>query len=498
MKKLYYFLIIALVAGLVSACSLEAPASGHLVVTVPYSFSASATKGLSTRDITFLSGTNPYIRIYVLLNGTFVNSTSSADYVEQSLATGSNLNSTSYSVDLPASTGYKVYAVLGTKDSSGWTPKYYGGSDTFTVSAGVYTNKSISVSALTFASFTPSSSATFAAVVGGTLWKIVGGSLTNGTQTISLSTYGTINSLTAGQWFRGSTFAAEPWVNTSSGIWAYNGGSTLVQRSSVAATYSGALVANIDSSTTSSFVLYYYGSDVGFAYSSDSTLSTADSFTKSGSLSSFLKSDSGSSFADLIKDPSTFLTAAAIADNGTSYYGFVATAVGSYIYNSNVQTDINSSDVAAWFKSQISSSKYAFGAYDSNGKSVSINSLALDLAPSTSVLAPHNLYAGTDSGLYYEDASNAANQTTASKLTSLVSGVKIKKLAAAYFGSTSYAAYVDGDGTLTIKGSSLPSYPFYAFTSGRDTVQSLAFYVDSGALKLAVASSDGLAILTVN
>jgi len=500
MKKLYFPLIIALVTGFVSSCSLEAPAAGHLAITVPYSFSSSGTKAISSRSIAFASGTSPYIRIYVLLNGSFVKLASngaSGEYAEQSLATSSNLNSTSYSVDLPASTGYKVYTVLGTKDSNGlWTPKYYGGSDTFAVSAGVLTNESISVSAPTFAvPFSPSSSATYAAVVGGTLWQIVGGSLTNGTKTVPLSSYGTIYSLTAGRWFSGP----EPWVNTSTGIWAFTGSSSLTKRSSVAATYSGAFVADIDSSGTSSLVLYYYGSDVGFASSSDTTLSTADSFTKSGSLSSFLKSSSGSSFADLIKDPSTFLTAAAIVVNGTSSYGFVSTALGSFLYNTNVQNSMGT-DVLTWLKSQITSSPYAFAAYDSNGKSVQIKSFALNLDLSNTGAPPTTLYAGTDAGLYSTtNITNAATLTSAPTLTSISSGIKIQKLAAASLNGSSYYAYVDGDGNLTISGGAAPiSYPFYAFTASPSSVQSLTFYVDSSNhLDLSVASSDGLAVLTV-
>jgi len=503
MKKLYYFFIIALVSGFVSACSFEAPSTGigHLAVTVPYSFSASATKGLSTKDFTFPSGTNPYIRIYVLQNGTFVNSTSSAEYVEHSLPTTSGVSSTSYSVDLPASTGYKVYVVLGTKDSSGlWTPAYYGQTDTFAISSGVYTTESVTASAVPYAYSYPSSSASSAVYDGSKLYIVQSGAIytvasDGSTSKVTTSNSGTINSLTLGSWFSGSSFASEPWVNTSNGIYALSSSGALVTRyAGISAARSGAVAGTINGSS-GSLLVYYYGSDIGEAYSKDDTQTAVTSAWTSGSLSSYLNSSAGSSLKTLISDPSSFVKSVAYVINNSTpanSYGVAATSLGTYLVNSTVLSAVGS-DVLGWVKSQITGvSSYAFSA--PGASTVQFTALAFD-----STSSPTNLYAGSDSGLYWASAPSLASAMNAPSLSTLVSGISVKALAAYTFNSSSYAAYVDGSGQLVIlkNGATSVSYPFYSYTASSSGIKDLSFYLSGSSLYLAIASSDGVAILKV-
>jgi hypothetical protein len=491
MKKLYYFLIIALVAGFVSACSLEAPASGHLAITVPYSFSASAAKGLSTRDITFSSGTNPYIRIYVLLNGTFVNSTSSANYVEQSLA--ASATSTSYSVDLPASTGYKAYAVLGTKDSSGlWTPVYYGQTDTFAVSSGVYTAQTVTVAGIPYAYSYPSSSASSAIYDGSNLYIVQSGAIykvagDGSTSKVTASISGTINSLSLGRWSSGP----EVWANTTAGIWSVTANTS--RYNNISPTRSGAVTGSFDgSSSNTDLLIYYYGSDIGAAYSSAPS-GTADTWSNSGSLSSYLNGN-GSSLKTLISDPSTFFKAGAFINTGTAAtsYGVAATSVGTYLINSSMQSSL-SSNAANWLKSQITSgSGYAFSA--PGASAVQFTALAFD-----STSSPKYLYAGSDKGLYQTAPEADFTKDSAPALTTLVSGISVKALTAYTFNSSSYAAYVDGSGQLVIlkNGATSVSYPFYSYTASSSGIKDLSFYVSDSYLYLAIASSDGVELLQV-
>lgn len=489
MKKLNYFLVAALVAGFVSSCSLDAPASGHLAVTVPYSYSATATKGLSSRGIT-LSGGTPYIRIYVLLNGTFVNSTSSADYVEQSLPTTSGVSSTSYSVDLPASTGYKVYVVLGAKDSSGlWTPEYYGQTGSFAVSSGVYTAQSISAVEVPYAYSYPSSSTSSAVYYSPYLYIVQNGAIytvaSNGTTSkVTTSISSTINSLSLGRWS-----GPEVWANTTAGIWSVTANTS--RYNNISPTHSGAVTGSFSGSGTD-LLIYYFGSDIGAAYSSAPT-GTADTWSKSGSLSSYLNG-SGSSLKTLISDPSTFLKAGAFINTGTAStsYGVAATSLGTYLVNSSVQSSLGS-NAADWLKSQITSgSSYAFSA--PGVSTIQFTALAFDDTSS-----PVYLYAGSDKGLYRVSASGLATASSVPSLSTLVSGISVKVLAAYTFNSSSYAAYVDGNGLLVVlkNGAALNSYPFYSYTASSSGIKDLSFYVASSSLYLAIASSDGVEILKV-
>ena len=123
----------------------------------------------------------------------------------------------------------------------------------------------------------------------------------------------------------------------------------------------------------------YYGSDVGVAYSNDSTSTTATGSTWIiGSLNSYLNSPDGSSLKNLITDLSKFVNATAFVFNGGSSYGFAATSLGCYFYNSSVQNQIGT-DPTNWIQSQLTSSNSQYALFAMLGsKSETITSLALD------------------------------------------------------------------------------------------------------------------------
>jgi hypothetical protein len=497
MKRAYSFLLVALVVGFFSACSnLDAPSMGHLSISVPYSVGAAKSLASDSRVLTFTGSGTPSIRVYVLLNGSFIKSSSGNYYLlDESLGTTEN---PSYSIDLQAASNYKVYIALGTKSSGLWTPVYYGSSDTFAVSPGVYTNTTVTVDPANFAATYASSSAPSTVSVDGALWRA--GSfdgrlvLTDGTDanTVSLADLGTINSLSSGKWFKeGEGFASEPWVNMSTGIYAFRGGA-LKLVSSVKADYSGAITADIDT-LKGCLLVYYYGSDLGFSYTNTRTAGAVDASWKSESLSAFLASSDGESFRDLISDASSFAKAAAFVVDGPATYGFISTALGTYLYNQTIQTEMGK-DPMGWLKNQITSSAYATAAY-SGGKSVQISSLALDDGAS-----PKYLYAGTASGLFQAKVTGLATATKAPTLDTLVSGVKVQQLAAVTFNGVSYAAYVDGEGLVTVLKDAVASatYPFYSYTAAPSGIRGLSFYLTADdALDLAITSADGLAIAEV-
>jgi hypothetical protein len=499
MKRAYYLLLVALTVGFLSACSnLDAPSMGHLAISVPYSVSAAKSLNGDSRALTFPSSGTPSIRVYILLNGSFIKSSSGNYYlVDESLGTTGD---PSYSIDLQPASNYQVYVALGTKSSSGWTPLYYGASDTFAVSPGVYTNKTVGVDKANFVEASASASAPSTAVVDGKLWRAgnFDGTLvlTDGTKdnTVSLASSGTVNSLTAGKWFgKESGFASEPWVNTSTGIYAFRD-KTLTLVSSVNTEHSGVITADIDT-LKDCLLVYYYGSDLGIAYTNTRTAVSGDKNWTSESLSAFLASDAGKDFKDLLSNAGSFAKAAAFVINGSSSYGFIATALGTYLYNQTVQTAMGK-DAMAWLQKQLTKSDYAVVAY-SGGKSVQVSSLALD--DNTN---PNYLYAGTDSGLFWTGAAatDFAKAKAAPALSPLANGVKVKALAAATFNKASYVAYADGEGLVTVlkDGATLKTYPFYSYTAAPDGIRGLSLYqTAAGALDLAVTSADGLVVAEV-
>lgn len=143
----------------------------------------------------------------------------------------------------------------------------------------------------------------------------------------------------------------------------------------------------------------------------------------------------------------------------------------------------------AWLKNQVGSSNSDTISAMFGGKSQIITSLALDDA-----LSPATVYAGTKAGLFYGPCNINAGAALLQAGTSAV-----LKLAAYTFSGSSYAAYIDAQGNLVIlkNKAQVASYPFYSYCASPGSVTSLTFYVDGANLKLAVASSDSYASITV-
>lgn len=492
MRKLHnllYLTAIVLTVGLFATCSLEAPSVGHLAITIPYEMSSAEAVDSTARTITFTEGSAPAVRLYVLLNGKLLNLSDDDTYYKQV-----ELNTHTVSLDLDPSSGYQVYAALGTTDNEKWTPEYYGSTaESFTVSAGVYTEKTITVIPVNF-DYT-SANAVHVAILDGTLWYTNGSKITDGTKTISTDT--TINSLSSGTWFSaGDTgFTDELWINTDKGIYALQNDNIIPRFPGINSKFASAITTNIDGDAGSLLILYY-GSDVGYAYSNDRSKDSVDSAWDSDSLSNFLDSEDGKDYKDLITDPGSFIKDAVFVINGDDTYGLVASTLGTYLYNSTMQNKLMD-NTEVWIKEQLQGdSAYAMVVYDNNGKSAQISSLALD-----STTNPSWVYAGTNSGLYRAATNDLSSAKEAPSLDLIpsTSGKKIKELAAYNYNGTSYAAYADSTGIVILKeeGESITStystYPFYAFTADPGNITDLTFYEspDDG-LYLAIACEDGL------
>lgn len=494
MKKIGFTALTAVLVLAVAGCNLEPPAMGHLSISVP--LAASATVGSRALGPARAITEAPAIRVYVQLNGIFIKSGDGKDFFQSSLVMNSGgEGSNTVTIDLPPSSGYQVFVALGAMNA-GWVTKYYGGSDSFDVAAGVLTNKTIVVGQLPASSdIASSAAASFAAVVNGDLWKVVDGSVTDGVTTVSLAGLN-VSSLASGEWFSGSNgFAPELWVNTDHGIFAVSG-SALTSRSATfgaSAAVSGATVADVNGNGTSSLILYFYGTDAGFAFTSDYTKTSVDSSWSSGTLRTFLDGPDGSSFKDFISDPGSFVKASAFVIDGSSSYGLVSTALGTYFYSQALQ-DAMKTDVMQWVKDQLNTTQSPFLVTAmSGGKSQPINVLAMNDPAS-----PTMVYAGTEKGLFGTSI-GASPAPALGSLNLVVSGPNIKKVAA----SGNYVAYVDAQGNLVVLKkengvvSSQVSYPFYAFTASPSGIGGLTFYQAAGALRLAVACADAFATLPI-
>ncbi len=382
MRKLSSLTLVALIVLSFGACAFSPPSMGHLSISVPLVASSTASKALgsSARGLDFASTDAPAIRIYVLLNGTFIPSVGK-EYFQYPLAaatTGSGSNT--FSIDLVPAVNYQVYVAIGST-ASGWATKYYGATDPFTVSSGVYTNENLSVASNSsvFTSITPSATSAYAAVVNGSLWEIVGNSIIPPSgSNIPLPVSATsVNSISAGEWWNGGSFAPELWLNTSSGIYNTSGTQRLSASGIMASLAFGATIDSNSTSGNPDLVMAYYGSDVGVAFSDTQSTTAAGSTWTIASLNSYINSPDGSSFKNLVTDPSRFVNAAAFVFDNSASYGYVATSLGSYYYNSSVQSLIGN-DPITWIKNQLTSaSPYALIA-GLGGKSEPITSLALD------------------------------------------------------------------------------------------------------------------------
>ncbi len=256
----------------------------------------------------------------------------------------------------------------------------------------------------------------------------------------------------------------------------------------------GATIDATSSDLNPDLVIAYHGSDVGVAFSDTPSTTAAGSTWTIASLNSYLNSPDGSSFKNLVTDPSRFVNAAKFVFDNSASYGYIATSLGSYYYNASVQKQIGN-DPITWIKNQLTSaSPYALIA-GLGGKSEPITSLALDGPPT-----PTTLYAGTDVGLYSTALDSSGTPANPTLLPVANSTTAIQKLAAATYSGASYVAYIDGKGSLVVlKGgtSTILSYPFYSFTALPTSVTDLVFYNTGTALELVVGCQDGLVVIPI-
>jgi hypothetical protein len=499
MRKLSSLTLVALIVLSFGACTLSPPSMGHLSISVPLVASSTASKALgsSARGLDFASADAPAIRIYVLLNGTFIPSVGKEYFQYPLTAATTGSGSNTFSIDLAPGVNYQVYVAIGST-ASGWATKYYGATDPFTVSSGVYTNENLSVvsNASSFTSITPSATSAYAAVVNGSLWEIVGNSIIPPSgSNISLPVSATsVNSISAGEWWNGGSFAPELWLNTSSGIYNTSGTQRLSASGVKTSVAFGATIDATSGMGNPDLVIAYYGSDVGVAFSDTQTPTAAGSTWTIASLNSYINSPDGSSFKNLVTDPSRFVNAAAFVFDSSASYGYIATSLGSYYYNSSVQSLIGT-DPITWLKNQLTSaSPYALIA-GLGGKSEPITSLALD-----DQTTPTTLYAGTGVGLYSTALNSSGVPTNPTLLPVANATTAIQKLAAAMYNGASYAAYIDGKGALVVLkgGVSTMNYPFYSFTALPTSVSGLVFYNTGSALELVVSCQDGLVVIPVS
>jgi hypothetical protein len=467
------------------SCSLETSSIGHLSVTVPY---AVVENDNASRAIVFNPSDIPYVRLYIMHNGSFVDLGTDTDYVEKRLAPGST-----YSIDLEASSGYSVYAAIGKKVNGYWIPRYYGATGAFAVSAGVYSEQTIKVIEQT-GEYIASSSSTGSVSIDGTVWRAYSSVVTNGSVNVDISSTGTFYSLSSGQWFSGNGgYAKEVWINTNSGIYTVSG-TALVRRASFNAVNSGSIIYN------DKLVVLYYGSDVGYASSADRGKASVDKDWDSNGLTEFLASEDGESFRNLIPDPGKLVVDATFIGNGSESYGFVATTLGTYLYNEKMKEAMGTDKkgIILWVKGQLTSSTYAISLYNSAKKTIPIISVAFD-----SDASPSYVYAGTDTGLYYASALGVSSSTNA-PLLSKVSGPtgRIVHVAATALNGVSYVAVGMNDGTVSLWSNrsgtftAIASYPFYSYTSTSSGLRDIGLYTAGTSIRLALSCNDGIMMLT--
>jgi hypothetical protein len=482
---------------------------GHLTINIP----AASAKSLSgARGFTFAPTDVPAIRIYILLNGSFIKASSSQDYFQSNLTVSNGgAGSNTITIDLAPSSGYQVLATLGSAPASGgWKPEYYGSTSTFTITAGAITQQDLVANSIPFDPTLTAASSTpaYVALANGSLYQILNGAVTgNGVSVPINGHFSKVSSFSAGQWFSSSDpsgFAPEVWINTDNGLFTLSG-SYLLQRSStlgVNAIGAGAVVADVttaDGTTLpNSLIAFSFGSDLLYAFSNNQSATSTAAFDPAnmGSLSAYLASNP--TLQNSLPNPGTFLKAFAVVLGSSppaTTYGFAATALGCFMYNQTVQGLIGS-DPKTWILNQLQpgGSTAADTITASSGASpLLITSLALD-----DPAVPNYVYAGTSAGLFDSQIVAGVPQVPNNALNQVASSAVVK-LTAATIGGASYAAFIDGQGNLVVMqgGSQILSYPFYSFSGTPSAVTSLTFYQDSGALKLAVASTDSLAVLTV-
>jgi hypothetical protein len=502
MKRLGIFFAASLIALAFVGCSLEPPAHGHVTISVPKYLIAGASSQAGARVLdTAPRGAVSAIRLYVSLNGSFLRQANGLDYFQNDLvasAAGAT-DANTITLDLPATSGFKILAALGTT-SGGWKTVYFGETRSFAVSAGVFTKENLSILYFATEPVQAQLGASSAVTVGSTTYYIEGSYLKGSDGTSVLLGGYTVNSLSAGLWF---ATGAELWLNTSQGIKRLKNGAieSVASGFGVNAVSSGAVLETIKDANQQdqqNLLVYYYGKgkDLGIRYSSNS--SAVDTDTPKWEEYILQTAIQETDYADMVnkitKDMVTSIVLGAPAGNGNTSYFYLASAVGLFHLG---QADVTTAGLEfdKWFTDILSGKTGTTSIVSADGKSRSVTQIALDGAAS-----PY-LYIGTDSGLYRLQITDTANGTPAETYTLVgLAGSAVKAVAAYSGGGNSWAAAVDETGNLYVfkdgvavnfatSSTELGYVPFYAGLPANPS--SLAFN-SSGSLKVVVGGTDGV------
>ncbi len=505
MKKLAIVLAAAAAALILATCTLEAPAQGHVTITVPRNLIAGggAAKVLDTAG----NGAVTAIRLYIELNGSFLKQSGDLDYFQANLSASSGgSDANTITLDLPPTSGYKIRAALGTT-VGGWQTLYFGETGTFTVAAGVFTTQNLGIQyfAPALLAQTPTTVPSVTLTIGANSYWLEGAFL-KGSDGTSVSTAAyTVSSLSKGLWFDiSASFRDEVWLNTSQGLVRLDPSHTSLSAVSTGfganAVASGAIVASLGGPP--SLLVYYFGKgkDLGIRYSNLSSSTSTAGWTSFDLLSNLTGAN-----LDLVNKITKDLVTAIVQSGAggfstsTTKFIYVASALG--LFNRS-GSDINSTDFETWFTDVLSGTAKTLQ-FSSGGKAATVGQLALDGGLSSPVL-----YAGTDLGLF-ATAVAAADGTPGSSTALSMGGSAATAVAAFVDGPNSYAAALDDAGnlfafknqvpmTFTSTGSGNVAWAFVPFYAGLPSKPgSLSFFVSLGQIYLRVAGEGGYSVLLI-
>lgn len=510
MKKPALLLAALAAVLIIASCALEAPSQGHVTISVPRSL---ITQSAAARSVTLGTGASAQtvdaIRLYISLNGSYLKQAGGANYsqfdLSASAAGASDANT--ITLDLPPTSGYKILAALGTT-TGGWKTVYFGETQAFTVSAGVFTQQSLPIQSLAQVAQTTTATTSRTARAGAASYWIEGSNL-KGSDGTSVALGSLVaSSLSNGIWFNGSGgYREELWLNTNQGIYRLDPGHASLSAVSDSgfganALGSGAMVATINSSST--LLVYYFagGKDFGIRYSSASASTSTNGSNWTGFR--LLDSIQGTSYEDLVNKISKDIVVSIVQSggvNGVSDYFYASTALGLLELGKGEITNAGT-DFEKWFTNILSGASSTV-TIKSGNTAVTVGQLALDGAASSTV------YAGTDLGLWAVPVTNAATGAAGTPALVGLSGQTVSEIAALADGTASYAAALDDLGNVYVfKNKAQISFsatgsgnlawdhiPFYAGLPSNPN--SLSLYVNGTNIELRVAGDDGFSVVTV-